>query len=74
MLRTRQPVILVEKATWWSQFQAMQPWRLSGMEMRLEMEKLCMNVQYNLCRELSTFEPGKASEWIDGNERKEVEE
>ena len=41
-----------------------------GMEMRLAMEKLCMNVQYRLCRELSAFEPEKAFR-VDRWERKE---
>ncbi len=40
------------------------------MEMRLRMEKMIMKVQYQLCKQLSAFEPGKEFR-VDRWERKE---
>lgn len=40
------------------------------LEMRLKMEKLCMNVQYSLCKELASFEPDVLFQ-VDRWERKE---
>ena len=39
-------------------------------EMRLKMEKLCMNVQYQLCQQLKSFEPTKSFQ-VDRWERPE---
>ena len=41
------------------------------IEMRLKMEKLCMNVQYELCRQLERFEEGGKKFKVDRWTRKE---